>query len=108
MQYYIDMVPWYVWLLPAPIIVGLLLVFAGPWVLGIWNMLPRPVKLVLMFVGTLGIAFFMGRSQGNKAARDRQRKLDEKAIQTRQETHDEVKALPDDKLDKRIDKWMRD
>lgn len=108
MQYIMDMVPWWVWLAPTSLIVGALLWFFGPYILGIWNMLPTKVKGVLIAIGTVGIAYLIGRNQGNRTAREAQRQRNIHAEKTRREIHDDVEKRSDDQLDRDMAKWMRD
>lgn len=108
MQYIMDSVPWYVWLLPAPIIIGVLLWFFGPFIIGIWNALPTKVKAVLIAIGTVGLAYLIGRSQGNKTARDRLEAQRKQAVESRRQIHDDVQKRDDKRIDDDLSKWLRD
>ena len=61
-------------------------------------------------VGALIIAWirFSGVQAGKKQERAKQDAADQKARDTISAKRDEVKALPDDELQRRADKWTRD
>lgn len=61
-------------------------------------------------VGLLVIAWarFSGVQAGKKQERAKQDAADQKARDTISTTRQEVKALPDDELKRRADKWTRD
>jgi hypothetical protein len=108
MQYMLDSVPWWVWLAPTPFIIGALLWFFGPFIIGFWNMLPTKVKAVIIAVATVGVAYIIGRSQGNKTARERQKQLNARAEQNRREIHDDIQKRSEPVVDRDLDKWLRD
>lgn len=101
-------VPWWAWLILVSPFVGAAFYFFGPVIMAIWAVVPRPVKWVLGGVLAFTLAFFAGRNKGIKLQKEQQKRLDERAVQKRQEIHDEVQKLDQPSLDKRLDKWMRD
>lgn len=104
LSYAFNFVPWWVWG------IGLLIAAIATWQFWapIWAVLPKPVKIVLATVGAILAAYVAGRNRGSKDERDQRAKKDARAVQTRKETDDEIRNLPADDLDRRIDKWMRD
>lgn len=104
LSYAFNFVPWWLWL------VGLLIAAIVTWQFWapIWAVLPKPVKIALATVGAILAAYAAGRNRGSKDERDQRAKKDARAIQKRKETDDEIRNLPADDLDRRIDKWMRD
>ena len=99
-----NFVPWWMW--PVGLLVAAIVTwqFWAP----IWALLPRPVKVALAAVGAVSVAYIAGRNRGSKDERDQRAKKDARAVQTRKETDDEVRNLPDADVDRRLDKWMRD
>lgn len=106
LQAALDHVPLWVWLAIAFAAFGALYWFFAPVVAAVWALTPKPVKIALGAIAAgLGI-FVYGRYQGARTARELQKQKEARAVQDRQEIHDEVKNLSDDDLDKRFDKWV--
>lgn len=103
-----NMIPWWVYLILIVAGAGILWVYFGPLLLAIWSRLPAWAKYVIGLLLAIGLSVVYGRNKGFADARERQKKLDEKAVQKRQEIHNEVSKLDTTQLDKRLDKWMRD
>jgi hypothetical protein len=99
-----NYVPWWVWTVIA---VVLLAVFWQP-VMAFWLSAPKWLKGLIIGAGALLTAYVAGRNKGSKDERDRRAKADAHAIQNRKDVDDEVRNLPADDLDRRLDKWMRD
>jgi|GEM_PF-2742585 len=99
-----NFIPWWAWLVAAIIAAVLTYQFWLP----IWAVLPRPVKVLLAAIAAVLTAYVAGRNKGSKDERDRRAKADANAIQNRKDVDDEVRNLPADDLDRRLDKWMRD
>jgi hypothetical protein len=99
-----NYVPWWVW---GVIAVVLLAVFWQA-LLPIWLVMPKWLKGLILGAGALLTAYIAGRNRGSKDERDRRAKADAHAIQNRKDVDDEVRNLPADDLDRRLDKWMRD
>lgn len=107
-MYYLDSIPWWVWLLPTPFIIGVVAWFFGPLILRLWFALPTKVQAGLAIIFTIGLAYLFGRGQGNRAAREMQKQRDAHAVQTRERIHREVQTLNEPDVDKRLNRWMRD
>lgn len=99
-----NFVPWWVWAVGLLVAAIATYQFWAP----IWALTPRWLKAVIVGAGALLTAYVAGRNRGSKDERDRRAKADARAIQTRKETDDEVRNLPADDLNRRVDKWMRD
>jgi hypothetical protein len=99
-----DVIPWWVYL-GAGIAVAAM---TYPMWSTVWLWLPRPVKAVIILIGTAGLAYFAGRNRGFKNARDRQKEADAQATNRRLETNAEVDRMPAADRDKSLDRWMRD
>lgn len=104
LSYAFNFVPWWVWTI---IVVVLLAVFWQA-LLPIWLALPQWLKGLILAGGALLTAYVAGRNKGSKDERDRRAKADAHAIQNRKDVDDEVRNLPADDLDRRLDKWMCD
>jgi hypothetical protein len=104
LAYAFNYVPWWVWTI---IVVVLVAVFWQA-LLPIWLALPKWLKGLILAAGALLTAYVAGRNKGSKDERDRRAKADANAIQNRKDVDDEVRNLPADDLDRRLDKWMRD
>lgn len=104
LSYAFNYVPWWVWTVIA---IVLLAVFWQT-LLPIWLALPKWLKGLILGAGALLTAYVAGRNKGSKDERDRRAKADAHAIQNRKDVDDEVRNLPADDLDRRLDKWMRD
>lgn len=111
MGYIFDQIPWWAWVFIAGGGGAAIIAFvpgALALVVGIWNAMPRWLQLTLLVCGGFVIAYFAGRNKGNKNAREAQARKDAKAVETRQEVHDEVQKLKPTDVDKRLDKYYRD
>lgn len=99
-----NFVPWWVWTVIAFVLVAVF------WqaLLPIWLALPKWLKGLILAVGALLTAYVAGRNKGSKDERNQRAKKDAQALQTRKDTDDEVRNLPADDLDRRLDLWMRD
>jgi hypothetical protein len=71
-------------------------------------LLPRSMKVAPTAVVAVLVAYIAGRNRGSKDERVHRAKKDARAVQTRKETDNEVRNLPDADVDRRLDKWMRD
>lgn len=69
-------------------------------------------KLYLSLAGAvlvaLGMAFIMGRSAGKEAYVKQREIAKKKASQTAEKVRDEIQNAPDARVDRRLDRWMRD
>jgi hypothetical protein len=106
LSYAFNFVPWWVW------IVGLLVAsivtyqFWAP----IWAVTPRPAKVTLAAVGAVLAAYVAGRNRGSKDERAKAAEASTKAIQRREDIHNDVQKLPDSDVVDRLGKpgWLRD
>lgn len=108
LSWIIDQIPLWAYVVAVLCVLAVLYFYFGAILIPIWNALPKWVKTVIYFLLAIGAAFVLGR---NKAARDfkeRQDNLNAKAVQKRQEIHDEVSNLDKPATDKRLDEWLRD
>lgn len=103
LSYLFNFVPWWLWVLLIALAAGISWQFWGP----IWMALPRPAKTALATLGALIAVYVMGRNKGSRDERDQAAKRDARATQTRKEIEDEIRDLPDDDVDRRLDRWMR-
>lgn len=99
-----NFIPWWVWTVIAVVLVAVF------WqaLLPIWLAFPKWLKGLILGAGILLTTYVAGRNKGSKDERDRRAKADAHAIQNRKDVDDEVRNLPADDLDRRLDKWMRD
>lgn len=107
-SWFIDQIPLWVYITVALLIAAPLLYFFGPIIATVWNVLPRWVKVALGFVAALFSAYVLGRNKAARNAKEEQKRRDARAVQTRQEVHDDVQKLNRADTDKRLDRWMRD
>jgi sensor domain CHASE-containing protein len=56
----------------------------------------------------LGIAFIMGRSAGKEAYVKQRETARKQASQKAETIRHEIDKAPDDRVDRRLDRWMRD
>jgi membrane protein implicated in regulation of membrane protease activity len=109
MNWIIDHIPIWGWVVIIGVPVGALLYFFGPILLPLWRMLPLPVRLGIMAVGAAFLAFMGGRYRGRANAEDEQRRREAQAIQKRTEVDHDVDILSDKgRQDKLRDRWTRD
>jgi hypothetical protein len=99
----INSIPPWLWVV---IVGGILLATYSLW-LPIWSLLPNKVKVVIIFIVTLGGAYFAGRYKGAKDERTLMDKRKTEALQKRVEVDREIQRLPPSEVDKRLDKWTR-
>lgn len=101
-----NAVPWYVPVIIAIILVGVCWQFIAP----IWALLPRPIKILIGFIGSIFVAVQYGRNRGQQSERDKRAEQNATAIKTRDKIDAKVQAMPDSDVDSalRRNKWMRD
>jgi hypothetical protein len=111
MNWIADHVPLWLWVVLTLGGGGAIIAFvpgALALVVGIWNMMPKPVKIVLgATVGALAL-YLAGRNKGHADAVVEQEKRDERGEQQRQDIHRDIAKLPEKDVDRRLDKYMRD
>lgn len=100
----IDAVPFWVWL----VIAGVVLALTAQFWLPLWNLLPRPVRALVVGTGAVIAAYGFGRNKGFRNARERQRQADANAIKNRLDVSDEVAKLKPEERDARLEKYYRD
>lgn len=102
-----SQIPLWVYVTGALLTVGALFYFFSPILVPLWNVTPRWVKVALGFVAALFSAYVLGMNKAARAAKERQKQLDQQAETHREEIHREVENLSPDDLNKRFDKWVR-
>jgi hypothetical protein len=108
MNYILDHVPWWMWVVGGMVVVGGLFAFFAPVLMPLWAMVPKPVKVALGGIIAVGVAFLAGRNRGTSDEQQREKERDAEAVHHREDVNKEVANLDDAAVDKRIDKWMRD
>lgn len=108
LSWFIDQIPWWVYLVVGLFGTGALFYFFSPILVPLWNLTPQWVKVAGGVILAIGLAFVGGRNRGAKDAKERQAQANAEAETNRVEKHDEIQKLPPADLDKRLDKWMRD
>ena len=104
----IDQIPLWVYITIGTLFTGAMFYFFSPILIPLWNVTPRWVKVAGGTVLAVFLAYVSGRNRGNKNAREEQKRRDARAVQTRQEIHDDVAQRSPDRVKRDIDKWMRD
>lgn len=100
----IDATPTWLWA------VGLLFGFAASFRVWspIWGLLPPAVRIAIIALITTAGAYLAGRHRGAANEKARQEKSRAAAASKRQEIDNEVDALSDSDVARRLDRWMRD
>jgi hypothetical protein len=89
--------------------VGALFYFFSPILIPLWNMLPTPLKAVLIGVSAAFLAWIAGRNVGRHNAEEEERRRNAEALQKRTEVDREVTNLSGKQAqDKLRDRWSRD
>lgn len=101
-----NFVPWWSWFVVA----GVILLATIPYWSPIWAMTPNWLKTVIAAVAGLLAAYFAGRNRGAKDERDKSAAASARAVQRREETHNDIEKLPDADVTARLGKsgWLRD
>ena len=107
-SWFIDQIPLWVYIAVALLIAAPLLYFFGPILAAVWRVMPNGVKIAFGAIAALLSAYVLGRNKAAKNAKEEQKRRDARAVQTRQEVHDDVQKLNRADTDKRLDRWMRD
>lgn len=108
MSFIIDHTPFWVWVVLMLAIVGPLMFYFGPAIIGVWKILPNWLKVTLTFGVSIIFAVLYGRNKGARDAKADRDAANARAIQTRQNVDHEVDNLPPADVDRRLGKWMRD
>jgi hypothetical protein len=107
-NYIIDHIPLWGWIVIVGVPILALLYFFGPILLPIWRMIPMPVRLVLIGIGTAILAFLGGRYKGRANAEEEERRRNAEALQKRNEVDSEVDRQTDKQTADRLrDRWTR-
>jgi membrane protein implicated in regulation of membrane protease activity len=105
----IDHIPIWGWVLIIGIPIGALLYFFSPILIPIWNALPKWLKVTLIFIGGVFLAFMGGRYRGRANAEDEERRRNAQALQKRNEVDRDVDNKSNSQVDKDLrDRWQRD
>lgn len=107
MSWILNHTPPWIWVVAALAIAGTLWFYFSPIIIGVWNLTPKPVRIALAAIASLGLAIVYGRYKGSKDERDAQREREARARDTRNEINEDVNKATDDQLDRRLDRWMR-
>lgn len=99
-----NFVPWWIYVVVIVVLITVGWQFISP----IWLMLPKPVKIGLVFLATLLTAYIAGRNRGSKDERAMNVKRDVQANNTRNDIHAKIEKLDTAAVDKRLGKWVRD
>ncbi len=65
-------------------------------------------RLYLSLAGAVLVAFGMGRSAGKEAYVKQREIAKKKASKAAEKVRDEIQNAPDDRVDRHLDRWMRD
>lgn len=104
----LDLVPWWLWFVAAG---GALLATLPLWwpaALAIWGALPNWARVMLGGFVTIAAAYLAGRNRGRANERERQRHIDNTAIERRRDSDAAVDAMPPDQRRKEMEEWYRD
>lgn len=74
----------------------------------LWSRASLYLSLAGAVIIAIGIAFIMGRSEGKAAYVRRREKAKQAASQKAEKIRDEIENAPDARVDRRLDRWMRD
>lgn len=100
----LDRLPWWTWI--AAILVPLVLTY--PWWGPIWRSFPRPLRSTIAGVLLALGALLVGRSQGSRSERERQKARDAQAEQRRREVDRAVSNLDPAARERAWNEWLRD
>jgi hypothetical protein len=103
----ISQIPWWVYVIVAAPFVGAAFYFFGPLIMGVWAILPKPVKWLLGGIVAGLLAFVAGMNKSSRAAKERQKQLEQQAVNKRNEIHENVENRSESDIDKSFDKWVR-
>lgn len=105
----VDHIPWWVYMVGGTIGIGALLWFFSPVLIPLWNVLPTPVKAVLIGVSAAFLAWIAGRNVGRHNAEEGERRRNADALRKRTEVDREVTNMSGKQTeDKLRDRWSRD
>jgi membrane protein YdbS with pleckstrin-like domain len=101
-----NYIPWWVFVIIGVVIVGFCWQFIAP----IWSILPKPVKVALVFIGSILIAAQWGRNRARKDMEEQRAKDNANAIIERDKIDEQVKRLPPNVVDQHLRDggWLRD
>lgn len=107
MSWIVDHLPWWAYWLATIFAALATLPMWWPIATWLWALLPNWARLLI--VGALAVltAYAAGRNRGSANERARAREAGVKAEQRREEKHNEIEALPDADLDRRLNRWLR-
>lgn len=111
MSWILDQVPFWVWIAIGTGGMGALVVFvpgALAFIVGIWNMMPKPVKIAIgAIVGAVSL-YLAGRNKGHADAAAEQEKRNAQGEAKRENINREVEQMDRPTVDKRLDPYYRD
>ena len=101
-----NVIPWW-----AFVTVGIILI-AVFWnvITPIWAILPKPVKALIIFIGSIFVATQYGRNRGQQSERDKQAANDAHAIRNRDRIDEQVGNMQSGDVTRDLErnKWLRD
>ena len=105
-QAVINAIPWWVLLIIALVGLGVVYAYAKP----IWDLMPRPVKLLIGFVLSIVLAVQWGRNDGRKDELALEKERNNEAREKKGQIDAEVKNMPDDDVVRDLNRggWLRD
>lgn len=107
-NFILDHIPIWGWVVIIGVPVGVLLFYFGPILLPIWNALPNWMKWTLGGIGAIFLAFMGGRYKGRANAEEEERKRNAEALQKRTEVDHDVANMSNKDVQDKLGRWTRD
>lgn len=108
MNYIVDHIPVWVYVVVGCAGAGALMYFFSPIILPLWAKLPTWLKVTLGFIVAMFLAVMGGRVKGRRDAEEEQRQRDAAAIANRKTIDNEVDKMDRPTINTKLDPWMRD
>jgi hypothetical protein len=109
MNWLIDHIPIWGWIIIIGLPVMAAFYFASPVLIPLWNVLPKWLKVTLGVIAAVFIAFMGGRYRGRANAEEEDRRRNAEALRKRQEVDNETNRMLGGDVDKKLrDRWSRD
>jgi len=78
------------------------------WLKSLWDKFMGFIIAAGIFLLTLVIVFFKGRSSGKRVYREKHEKLQKRAVERTKKIKEKVDTAADRDIEKRLEKWYRD
>lgn len=78
------------------------------WLASLWRAASFYITAAATIAAAIGIAFLKGRSAGKAAYVEKREAQKQTAAKKAEEISNEIANAPDARVDRRLDKWMRD